>query len=941
MVAEPDETTQGPDATEITDLVDRAMQAHFEGGDSAMAAFCDGLGRHRDVVLHRLSALRRLGLLGDVADGETKPAEFPDRLGDFELIEPLGRGGMGVVYRARQRTLDREVAVKLIRPEQLHFPGVRERFRREIEIVAKLQHEGIVQLYSFGEDRGIPWFAMEWIRGVSLASIVDTLAKSGRVPTSADLAACFGEAGARGDRAPLFDGDWIDVAVRIVERAAVALDQAHQQGVLHRDIKPSNIMVTPSGRVVLLDFGLAWTPAADRLTRSGAELGTIHYMAPEQFRGAEARIDERTDVYALGLVLRELVTLRAAFPGSTIDEVARQVREGLCAPFSGSRSSLQRDVETICLVAMDRDPQRRYASVRLFARDLRCVLERRPIEAVRPGLGLRLRRFAQRNRAIAIAAGVSAFALLATPVVVALREYSLRVELETTNEQLVAEIGRADGNLRLATEAIEHVLLQLEDEQVSSVPDLAPFVGTVLSRSATFLESLSSSNPEDPHARLRLAHVLAKAANVQWAFFDLERTEPLFRRSLELVQTSAGDPDARDELELDVRMSLVWVSRRRGEDAVADYETALARVTRNGPVDARSLHLRRLVGRCMERCGNLQYRGGRPRGRELIEAAARIRQRIAVEAPSVLAFVEVATIERELAAECDLRKDGAAAAKHQENLAAALDAAERFDAGMSIEDRDRLISVLQQRGTELGATEAALACLQRAERHCRVMMSMRPSRLSWLNRWAEVVSRIGAIHFRRDFHADALNSELKLIERIRPALEVWPDDADLLRKALTSVRSIALYAEKVRESPVVVEELLDEAVEWAKRAEASKPLRAALFDQGHRLYADRCRHRLQRGRLAEALVDAEAAQKMLRLARAQAAADKIQVTNEPLSFLLQVETLLRLGRVDDAAAVVAGPLPGWRDDAYDLAPSLPGYESDPRFARIATLRRRR
>src|SRR5262245_17289730 len=124
-----------PDDEEITSLVDAAMQAHLEGGDTGLEEFCRGLDRHREVVLKRLSALRRVGLLGDAP---TEAPSVPERLGDFELLEPLGRGGMGIVYRARQLTLEREVAVKLIRPEQLLFPGVRERFRREIAIVAKL-----------------------------------------------------------------------------------------------------------------------------------------------------------------------------------------------------------------------------------------------------------------------------------------------------------------------------------------------------------------------------------------------------------------------------------------------------------------------------------------------------------------------------------------------------------------------------------------------------------------------------------------------------------------------------------------------------------------------------------------------------------------------------------------------------------------------------------
>ncbi len=930
-----DETTAGPEEAEITDLVDRAMQAHFEGGDSAMAVFCDGLERHREVVVKRLSALRRIGLFGDAPPAAAAPV-FPERLGDFELLEPIGRGGMGVVYRARQVTLDREVAVKLIRPEQLHFPGVRERFRREIEIVARLQHEGIVQLYSFGEDRGIPWFAMEWIRGVSLAHVIDRLAKSaGTARTGADLHTCLFDSAPGRDPAALFEGDWVDVALRIVERAAVALDQAHQQGVLHRDIKPSNIMVTASGRVVLLDFGLAWTPAADRLTRSGAELGTIHYMAPEQFRGAEAQIDERTDVYALGVVLRELVTLRSVFSGTTIDEVARQVREGLYAPFTGSRSSLRRDVETICLVAMDRDPKRRYPSTRLLARDLRCVLERRPIEAVRPGWSVRVRRFAQRNRALATAAVISAVVLLATPVVVALREHDLRIEIQEANHHLVDEVARGDRNLRLAADAINETLRAIEDEQISSVPDLKPFVENALTTSSAFLDSLARSNPADPEARLRLAQTLVRAANVQWSFFDLARTEVLFQRALELVLTSAGNAEHRDALELDLRMSLVWVRRLRAEGAVAAYEEAIARAAAGGPYESRSLHMRRLIARCLERCGNLQYRSNkasdRVRGRELIEASSRLRERIAAEEPSVLAWAEVAGAARELAAESALRKDVAEANRHRERMDAALDAAETVGVSMTIEDRERLVSILLQRSHELVEGPRAMACLQRAERHCLAMILARPSRLHWIDRWADISGRLARLQHRSGYAQDAIATTVGVLQRVRGAMSTWANDDDLIRDFMSHARALAEYAAGLPDSTVDGGGMLDEAAALTTRLEKLPVRRAVTFDQGHRVFLDRGRRLLKAGQSEAALADGRDGERLLGLALAAAAVDRVTIINEPGVFLLQVEALLRLGRADDAATVVQR-MPAWPTSGFDAAPSLREFESDPRFA---------
>ena len=934
MAEPPPDDANARDEAEITDLVEAAMQAHFAGGEPQLASFCAGLVRHREAVQKRLSALRRLGLLGDAPPPEAAP--FPERLGEFELIEPLGRGGMGVVYRARQLTLEREVAVKLIRPEQLYFPGVRERFQREIQIIARLQNDGVVRLHSFGEDRGIPWFAMELVRGATLAEVIVGLGKQrGRALRGDDLLRQLPSASPATAGETLFDGDWSDVALRIVERVALALDEAHQQGVLHRDIKPSNIMVTASGRVVLLDFGLAWSHGADQLTRSGAELGTIHYMAPEQFAGAAARVDERTDVYSLGVVLRELVTLRSAFEGTTVDEVARKVREGRHTPFHASSSSAVRDIETICLVAMDRDPQRRYASARLFARDLRCVLERRPIEAVRPGLGLRLRRFAERNRALSVAAGITLCALLATPLYVAWHEHGMRTELEQTNRHLAEQVQRADANLRLAADAINDTLAAVEDESVSSVPDLAPFVDRVLARSAGFLDSLARGNPAEPEARLRLAETLARAANVQWSFFDLPRTEPLFLRALELVQTSDVDSDRRDELELEIRLSLVWVQRLRAEDAVAAYEDALARAAQGGPFEARPLPIRRLVARCLERCGNLQYRGGLPRGREQIEAAARLREQIAVEAPSVLSHAEVAASARELSHECDMRKDAAGAERHRARLDQALDAAEACEGPVPGEDRDRLVSLLLQRSLELGTVPRAIEFLQRAQRHCRTVVDLQPSRMHWLDRWCDVSSRLaGALH-RTGQRTEAVAVASDVLARLRGSLATWKNRSKLMLSFLHEVRLIGQIDAEERVAGVDVDALFDEAAAIVAGAEQAAGPRAATLDQAHRLFVDRARRRLRSGHVDAALADAREAARVLALAMAQGKVDRLRISQEPNACLLQVEALLRLQRVDDAAAV-AQTLPSWPKDAFELAPSLRPFETDERFAATLT-----
>jgi serine/threonine protein kinase/tetratricopeptide (TPR) repeat protein len=350
----------------LDDLVARCVELIEQHGEEALADFCRDSPADAEAVRGRIELLRSAGLLGG---GEA----VPERLGEFRLVRRLGSGGMGVVYLAVQEPLGRLVALKLVRPNQLYFPGTRERFRREVEAAARLQHESIVAVYTVGEAFGIPYYAMEYVPGCTLAMALRELLGSplGRL-RGADLAAVVAR------HAPAQDGalaewpdEWVETCLHIAVQLADALAHAHLRGVVHRDVKPSNVLLTPRGAARLADFGLAKLDDASGLSRTCQRLGTPFYMSPEQVAGGKGGVDARADVYSLGVVLYELLTLRVPFPGDSEEDVYRAI---LTRTFPSPRRlnhEVDRDLEAVVLKCLEHDAADRYADSAALASDLR------------------------------------------------------------------------------------------------------------------------------------------------------------------------------------------------------------------------------------------------------------------------------------------------------------------------------------------------------------------------------------------------------------------------------------------------------------------------------------------------------------------------------------------------------------------------------------------
>ena len=329
-----------------------------------------------------------------VADGFTAQGVL-SKFDDYELEAEIARGGMGVVYRARQCSLNRTVAVKMILAGQLASPDAVKRFRLEAEAAARLHHPAIVPIYEIGEVETQHYFSMKWIDGVSLAACIDDFRlKDGAESTDgSSQQKCIAE---------------------LMGRVARAIEFAHQRGVLHRDLKPSNILIDEEGRPHLTDFGLAKLTGAtsSKLTLPAAILGTPGYVAPEQAAGKIEHITTAVDVYGLGATLYELLTGRPPFVGATPYETIRSAIEDRPAPPRQLNPMVHRDLETIALRCLEKAPERRYASAGAVAEEFERFARGEPIVARPVSRVEQAWRWCRRNAVFASLAGLLIVAIL-------------------------------------------------------------------------------------------------------------------------------------------------------------------------------------------------------------------------------------------------------------------------------------------------------------------------------------------------------------------------------------------------------------------------------------------------------------------------------------------------------------------------------------------------
>jgi serine/threonine protein kinase len=487
-------------------------------------------GEHADRLRRLLPTVQVMAGLGSVA-GSVPPPVGSDAvpvsgvLGDYRIIREVGRGGMGVVYEAEQISLGRRVALKVLPLAATLDPRQLQRFHNEARGMASLHHEHIVPVYAVGQERGVHYYAMQFIDGPTIAEVITQQ----RGPVT-------GVEGAAAETAPMAaqptgttrrGGAEYRRAAELVAVAAEALDYAHQMGVVHRDVKPANLMLDGRGTVWVTDFGLAQLRTGPGLTMTGDLVGTLRYMSPEQALAKHGLVDHRTDVYSLGATLYEVLTLQPVFAGEDRQELLRQIAFDEPIRLRKLNRAIPPELETIVLKAMEKNPQERYETAQQLADDLRNWLGDRPIQARPPGPVARVQKWSRRHKSVVRALGlglvVAVVALAVSTVWAWHKEKQAEDALQYADgqrqsaEKNAAEAAeqhrRADQNFRRSVKVVTGLLDEAfmsrraeEGARIGASPELERSRLSLANEGILVIqELLKGDTPTDPEGRLLIA----------------------------------------------------------------------------------------------------------------------------------------------------------------------------------------------------------------------------------------------------------------------------------------------------------------------------------------------------------------------------------------------------------------------------------------------------
>jgi serine/threonine-protein kinase len=583
------------------------------------------------------------------------------RLGDFRILREVGRGGMGVVYEAEQESLGRRVALKVLATHALTDPAQVSRFEREARAAARLHHTNIVPVFGVGGQDGLHYYVMQFIQGMGLDEVIAEVKHlraaapaageaappvlsdgPGATPTAAGIARSllteqFAPAVTPPDdspstQAPTMDGPgkparapqpladspnpssqvvlgpaglssvsspgarYCRSVARIGFQVARALEYAHTQGIFHRDVKPSNLLLDVQGTVWVADFGLAKAGEGDDLTHTGDIVGTIRYMAPERFCG---KCDARSDVYALGLTLYEMLALRPAFEQSDRQELMRQVMEHEPPRLRTLNPEVPRDLDTVVHKAIEKDPVGRYQTAAALAEDLALYLEGKPVRARSTGTVERCWKWARRRPVVA--------ALLAGLIVAVLTGLAA---VTWQWRAAVAARDEARRTLKIASEAVDTYFTQVSEEHLLNQPGMQPLRRKLLEQALPYYQKFVMKKGNDPAMRANLANAYLRWGDIASQLGANEEAETNLKRAVAQFQDLLRSELANVEVRIGLAkahqgLAQQWLfnhsdqtefGRSEAERAIAAWDAVLA-------ARPQDLQARRRLGRCYDLVG--------------------------------------------------------------------------------------------------------------------------------------------------------------------------------------------------------------------------------------------------------------------------------------------------------------------------------------------------
>jgi serine/threonine protein kinase len=490
---------------------------------------------------------------GEAAAAHQSRDSEPHRgtLGDFRLLREVGRGGMGIVYEAEQVSLRRRVALKVLPLAGMMDPRHLQRFQNEAQAAAGLHHTNIVPVYFVGNERGVHYYAMQYIEGRDLASVMAQLREQARGPKpdprlveTVDAAAAQPVSPASPvavDTRPIAglstegsarSREYFRTVAQLGIQAAEALDHAHQTGVVHRDIKPANLLVDGGGRLWVTDFGLAQMQTDTRLTMTGDLVGTLRYMSPEQALAKRIVVDHRTDIYSLGATLYEMLTLKPPFGGADRQELLRQIAFEEPRALRRWNKAIPRELETIVLKALERNPADRYATSQELADDLRHFLEDKPIAAQRPTLLQRLWKWGRRHQAVVASAFL--VLLVATVALAASTWLFWHEHAKTQNAlwQANAQRDRAHKRLQLTITALDQMSNVVGEKEARRSKEMKQVRQALLDKALVVCEGTLEDDSPDPLVQEEAGRLYLAMGNVYRRQGEWAKAEEAYRKGV-------------------------------------------------------------------------------------------------------------------------------------------------------------------------------------------------------------------------------------------------------------------------------------------------------------------------------------------------------------------------------------------------------------------------